>query len=52
MLQNLKNFLIAFLTGIVVFGICAVLILSTFTGDKENVSDDSAEVQEQTQSEE
>ncbi len=28
MLQNLKNFLIAFVTGLIVFGICAVLIIN------------------------
>lgn len=26
--QNLKNFLIAFITGLVVFGICAILIIN------------------------
>lgn len=28
MLQNLKNFLIAFITGLIVFGICALLIIN------------------------
>ena len=32
MLQNLKNFLIAFLTGLIVFGLCAILVLSTISG--------------------
>ena len=26
--QNLKNFFIAFITGLVVFGICAILIIN------------------------
>ena len=28
MIQNLKNFLIAFVTGLVVFGICAIFIIN------------------------
>lgn len=28
MQQNLKNFFIAFVTGLVVFGICAILIIN------------------------
>ena len=44
MLQNLKNFLIAFLTGLIVFGLCAILVLSTIssgTTDNEVSADDS-----------
>lgn len=26
--QNLKNFFIAFITGLVVFGVCAILIIN------------------------
>lgn len=29
MLQNLKNFLIAFIIGLVVFGTCAIIIVSS-----------------------
>lgn len=28
MLQNLKNFLIAFITGLIVFGVCALIIIN------------------------
>ena len=44
MLQNLKNFLIAFLTGLIVFGLCAILVLSTISGgttDNEVSADES-----------
>lgn len=53
MLQNLKSFLIAFLTGIVVFGLCAVLILSAFTKDEEDVTEqDTVVTQEVVSSQE
>ena len=32
MKQNLKNFLIAFATGLVVFGACAVLVIAILQG--------------------
>ena len=32
MKQNLKNFLIAFATGLVVFGICAIFVVTVLQG--------------------
>lgn len=32
MKQNLKNFLIAFATGLVVFGICAIFVIAIIQG--------------------
>lgn len=39
MLQNLKNFFIAFLTGLVVFGLCAAWILSAIKNNDNNNSE-------------
>ncbi len=46
MLQNLKNFFIAFLTGLVVFGLCAAWILSAIKHDDNDNTDNKSKVPE------
>ena len=41
MVQNLKNFLIAFVTGLVVFGICAIFLINYLNSiDVDNVANE------------
>ncbi len=51
MKQNLKNFLIAFITGLIVFGVCAILIinfgLKAILGSAENAQKESEEYAQQ-----
>jgi len=41
MLQNFKNFLIAFLAGLIIFGLCALFFLSIINGEANDKSNDS-----------
>ena len=41
MLQNFKNFLIAFLAGLIIFGLCALFFLSIINGGANDKSNDS-----------
>ena len=39
MLQNIKNFLIAFLVGLIVFGGCALFVLYIIRGNSQDTAD-------------